>query len=158
VSIAYLLDTTLIIDHAKGHADGVAVLARLFEETGSLYTCDIVTVESLSGGTPDERALISRLLDALEYVAIDPAAARWAGDRRRTRLLAGRRSPLADALIAGVAWRMDATVVTRDAADFEPFGVPVLGYGHMASGEGSVRPVPARSGDRRRRRSGSARA
>lgn len=129
MSSAYLLDTTLIIDHAKGHAAGVAMLARLFEETADLYTCDVITVEALSGGTSEERALITRLLDALEYVAIDPAAARWAGDRRRSRRAAGRRSPLADSLVAAVAWRLDATVVTRNPTDFKPFGVPVLGYG-----------------------------
>jgi predicted nucleic acid-binding protein len=31
-------------------------------------------------------------------------------------------------LIAGLAWRLGATVVTRNARDFEPLGVQVLGY------------------------------
>ncbi len=126
---AYVLDTTVLIDHAKGRPDGVAVVARLFSETGNLYTCDVVTSEALSGGQPEERALIIRLLDALEYVAIDPGGARWAGDRRRALRSAGRRGPLADALIAATAWRLDATVVTRNSADFERFGVRVLEYG-----------------------------
>lgn len=129
MSRAYLLDTTLLIDHAKGRPDGVALLARMFEETSDLYACDVTTTESLSGGTPEERAIIARLLDALEYIAIDPEGARWAGDRRRELREAGRRCPLADALIAAVAWRMDATIVTRNGADFERFGVPVVGYG-----------------------------
>jgi predicted nucleic acid-binding protein len=129
VSAAYVLDTTLLIDHAKGRRDGVEMLARLFSETGRLYTCDVVTCESLSGGIDEERELIARLLEALEYLAIDPEGSRWAGDRRRELRARGRRSPLGDSLIAAVAWRMDATVVTRNPADFEPFGVPVLGYG-----------------------------
>jgi len=41
----------------------------------------------------------------------------------------GRRCPLADALVAAAAWRLEATIVTRNSADFEPLGVPVLGYG-----------------------------
>ena len=61
--------------------------------------------------------------------AIDPEGARWAGDRRRQLRAQGRRGPLGDALIAALAWRMEATVVTRNPRDFEPFGVPVLGYG-----------------------------
>ena len=129
MSAGYLLDTTLLIDHAKGRREGVAMLARLFEETGGLYTCDIVSCEALSGGVPDERGLITRLLDALEYLAIDPEGARWAGDRRRELRAQGRRSPLGDSLIAAVAWRTGATVVTRNPRDFEPFGVPVLSYG-----------------------------
>lgn len=72
---------------------------------------------------------IDRLIDALEYIAVDPEGARWAGGQRHARRLAGRRAPLADALIAATAWRMGATIVTRNRADFEPFGVPVLGYG-----------------------------
>ena len=129
MSLAYLLDTTLLIDYAKGRRDGAEVVARLFEETGNLYTCDIVNCEALSGGVPEERDLIVRLLDALEYLAIDPEGARWAGDRRRELRAQRRRSPLGDSLIAAVAWRMDATVVTRNPREFEPFGVNVLGYG-----------------------------
>ncbi len=125
----YLLDTTVLIDHSTGLRDGVETLARLFSETGLLYTCDITTSEALSGGPAEERAVILRLLDALEYLAVDPEGARWAGDRRRELRARGRRCLLGDSLIAAVAWRMDATVVTRNPVDFEPFGVSVLAYG-----------------------------
>jgi predicted nucleic acid-binding protein len=128
MSAAYLLDTTVLIDHAKGRPDGVAIVARIFAETSALYTCDVVTSEALAGGDEAEREVIARLLGALEYVAIDPVGARWAGERRRIQRASGRRSPLGDALIAAAAWRMDATVVTRNAADFAAFGVPVLTY------------------------------
>ncbi len=74
--------------------------------------------------------LIRSALDALEYVAVDPDGARWASDRRRERIEAGSRKPsVGDSLIAALAWRLDATVVTRNARDFEVFGIPVLGYG-----------------------------
>ncbi len=79
----YLLDTTLLIDHATGRADGVEVIARLLAETGELYSCDVTTSEALSGGPPEQRQHIRRFLDALEYLAIDAEDARWAGDRRR---------------------------------------------------------------------------
>ena len=125
----YLLDTTVVIDHAIGLRGGVELVARLFEETRLLYTCDIVTCEALSKGDEVERRAIVRLLDALEFVALDPHGARWAGEQRRRLAAAGRKHPVADSLIAAVAWRMDATVVTRNGADFEPFDVPVLGYG-----------------------------
>ena len=125
----YVLDSTVVIDHARGRSDAIEVVARLFGETGLLYTCDVITAEVLSGGGALEREWIGGFLDALEYIGLDPGGARWAGDRRRELTAAGRRSPPADALIAAVAWRMDATVVTRNPADFEPFGVPVLGYG-----------------------------
>lgn len=127
--MSYLLDTTLIIDFVKGRPEGVDLLDRLFAETGLLYTCDIVSCEAMAGGEPRERATIARLLDALEYLALDPQGARQAGHMRRELRSRGRRGPLGDALIAALAWRVHATVVTRNPRDFEPFGVKVLGYG-----------------------------
>jgi len=67
------------------------------------------------------------MIEALEYVSTHSDAARWAGETRRR---GGRTSPrtLGDALIAGVAWSLGATVVTRNPDDFVRMGVPVLAY------------------------------
>jgi predicted nucleic acid-binding protein len=128
--MAYLLDTTLLIDHALGRFGADELLIRLFEETGDIFTCDAVVAEALTGGDEVERTTIERLIQALEYVSTSPDAARWAATARRTRVRpSGRR--LADALIAGVAWSLDATIVTRNPRDFEGHGVPVLAYGTL---------------------------
>src|SRR3990172_8624095 len=123
-----LLDTPLVIDYANGSDEARVVIERLLSEPGDLYTCDIVTCEALSGGGPIERQAVIALLDALEYVAIDPHGARMAGDMRRT---AGRSSPrsLGDALIAGAARRLGASVVTRNPNDFAAYDVPIIAYG-----------------------------
>jgi predicted nucleic acid-binding protein len=123
----YVLDTTLLIDHSKGRPGSAELVASLFAESGDLYTCDMVVTEALTGGDDVQRATIEALLRALEYVSTPPDAAVWAADSRRRRGAFGPRS-LADAIIAGVAWHMDATVVTRNPADFEVQGVRVLGY------------------------------
>ena len=52
----------------------------------------------------------------------------FAADVRRARERTSRRH-LGDAIIAGVAWSLEATVVTRNPRDFEGYGVPVLTYG-----------------------------
>jgi len=124
----FLLDTTVLIDHAQGRADAVEVVRRLFSEPNDILVCDIVVAEALSKGPDDEIAVIGALLRALEYVSTHPDAARWAAESRRRRQAAGMRS-LADAIIAGVAWFTEATVVTRNPHDFEAQGVPVLAYG-----------------------------
>ena len=124
----YLLDTTAIIDHANADPAAGEMLERLFAETGDLFTCDVVTCEALSLGDPPHRTRIRRLLDALEYVSTSPQAARWAADSRHRRHTAGGKLGLGDALIAGVAVSLGATVVTRDPADFERQGVSVLSY------------------------------
>ena len=127
----YLLDTTVLVDHANDVFGAPDLVDRLFEETGDLYTCDAIVAEALSKGGDAELRVIERMIQALEYVWTSPDAARWAGAVRRHR---GRSSPrqLADALVAGVAWSLGATVVTRNPRDFEGLGVVVLGYGQAA--------------------------
>jgi len=123
----YVLDTTLLIDHAANRPAAVALVRRLFEETGEIFTCDAVVAEACSRGSDEELVAIASMIQALGYVATHPDAARWAGEARRR---SERTSPrtLGDALIAGVAWSLGATVVTRNPDDFVRMGVPVLAY------------------------------
>ncbi len=124
----FLLDTTVLLDFAHGRQTAIDLVDRLFGESASLYTCDVVTCEALSGGHEPERRVIRGVLDALEFVALAPDGARWAADTRREgRAAPGARS-LADALIAATAWSLGATIVTRNPRDFERQGVPVLLY------------------------------
>jgi len=128
--VSYLLDSTVLIDYAVGYKPGEEMLDRLFDQRTDLYTCEVVTCEALSGGRGDEVKAVLGVLQALEFVALSPAGAQWAGDRRRERIQAGRGKPsTTDALIAALAHSLGATVVTRNAKDFEAFDVPVLGYG-----------------------------
>jgi predicted nucleic acid-binding protein len=125
--VRYLLDTTLLIDHANGLPAAVQTVASLFEEPNDLYTCDVVTAEALSGGTNEQRQVIRSMLDVLEYVSTSPDAARSAGESRRLRGADGRRG-IGDALIAAVAHQLDAVIITRNPRDFEQQGVPVRLY------------------------------
>lgn len=124
----YLLDTTLLIDHANGLPAAVQTVESLFEDPNDLYTCDVVTAEALSGGTNEQRRVIRSMLDVLEYVSTSPDAARLAGESRRLRGADGRRG-IGDALIAAVAHQLDAVIITRNPRDFEQQGVPVRLYG-----------------------------
>ncbi len=124
----YLLDTTVFIDYARGMPSAVDVFRRLFEEGHTLYTCDAVVCEALSGGGPGQRGAILALLEPVEYVSTHPDAARWAAESRRNRSATSHRT-LGDALIAGVAWFLHATIVTRNPDDFVAQGIPVLTYG-----------------------------
>jgi predicted nucleic acid-binding protein len=126
--VRYLLDTTLIVDHAHGYEPAMRVLRRLFDEGGELLTCDVVVCEALSGGTDEHLAAVSRLLEPLEYVATDPATARQAGGGRLRQHRSGRKLGLGDALIGALADRLGATIVTRNRPDFERQGASVLTY------------------------------
>jgi predicted nucleic acid-binding protein len=124
----YLLDTTVLIDHAHGYAPALDLLHRLYEEGGELFTCEVVVCEALSGGTDAHRDVISRLLAPLDFVAVDPATARAAGAARLERHGAGGKLGLGDALIAALAKSLDATIVTRNRPDFVRQGASVLAY------------------------------
>src|SRR3990170_2862079 len=130
-SMSYLFDTTVAIDWSLAKPGVKSVVDACFAETGLLYTCDVVTSEALSGGSDEEREIIHRFLQALEYVALDPDGAAEAGELRRQ---AGRTSSrsLGDVLIAALARRLEATIVTRNEADFSGLGARVLGYGPVA--------------------------
>jgi predicted nucleic acid-binding protein len=124
----YLIDTTLLIDHAKSRPGADALVASLFAEPNDLFVCDVIVAEALSGGDAKQLATLRLLISSLEYLSTHPDAAVWAGE---TRHRLGRTSPrgLADSIIAGIAWYSDAIVVTRNPGDFEVQGVRVLGYG-----------------------------
>jgi predicted nucleic acid-binding protein len=125
--VRYLLDTSLLIDHADGLPQAVALVARLFEEPNDLYTCDAVVAEALSRGTAEHLATVTAMLDVLEYVSTLPDAARRAAETRRRRGQTSHRT-LGDALIGSVAWSVGATVITRNPADLIAQGIPVLTY------------------------------
>ena len=124
----YLLDTTLLIDHAVGDSRAIELLGQLFEDGHELFTCDVVSCEALSRGDADDLRHIATLLDALEYVSTSPSAARRAGGTRRERHAAGGKRALGDALIASVAAEIGAVIVTRNRRDFERVGVQILAY------------------------------
>ena len=124
----FLLDSTLLIDHGNGDPAAIDLLHRLVEEGHDLYTCDVVTCETLSRGDADQLRHMATLIDALDYVATTPAAARAAAARRRSRNAAGGKRALGDALISGIAADLDATLVTRNERDFRRSDVPILSY------------------------------
>lgn len=124
----YLLDTTLLIDHAYGHEPAMQLLHRLYEEGADLFICEVVVCEALSGGSDEHLDVVRRLLGALEYVAVDPPTAAAAGAARLERHRSGAKLGLGDALIAALAKGLDATIVTRNRPDFARQGASVLEY------------------------------
>jgi predicted nucleic acid-binding protein len=114
------------IDWSVAHPGVKAVVERCYAETGS-STRAMSSSARRSAGSEVEREAIRRLVSGLRVPCIDPDGARLAGELRET---AGRRSgrTLGDALIAALAIRTGATIVTRNAADFAAFDLAVLTY------------------------------
>jgi toxin FitB len=128
----YLLDTNVVSELRKPKPHG-AVVAWLQARDDQQLNLAAVTVGEIQAGIEITReqdtakaAELERWLEqvAASYnvLALDAAAFRaWAK-------LMHRKSDtlIEDAMIAAVATVHGLTVVTRNTADFKPFGVPVL--------------------------------
>ena len=123
----YVLDTTLLIDVAHGVPAARTVFAALFEEPNDLYTCDVVTAEALSGGT-DEQRVTSGGFSTPSNTSQPPPTPLATRPKRVGDVARRATARSGDALIGGVAWFLDATVITRNPDDFIAQGIPVLTY------------------------------
>jgi len=110
----YLLDTTEVIDYARGLNETVKLLRTLFDEGSTLGCCDIVVAEVHAGVRARDRAKVDELLDALRFYSADRSLAKKAGEYIDEYGRKGVTLAVADALIAAVAIGHRLTLVTKN--------------------------------------------
>lgn len=114
-----LADTSAIIEFFRpgGREDIVREVARLLD-SGQLAVCGIVVAELLQGVREAERAPLLDLLAEVqvwEFKLEDYSLAGELGNALRRK---GHKVPLTDLLIAALALRMKAPLLTLDRKDF----------------------------------------
>ena len=124
-----LLDTVTLIYVGRGRLQVLAWLQRARAQGDILGVCPIVVTEILSNARPREVQAIERLVASLEFWPITLEDAVDAGTRRADLRAAGVQTQITDALIAAVARRLGATVVSENVKDFVALGVPVVDPG-----------------------------
>ena len=124
----YFLDTTFAIDFLRNDPIAVLRLDRLISNGDEPFINDVVACELATGIRAVDEPAFAGFIRAVEFVQPGPAVAltagRWRGEARRR----GFTISVPDALIAATADALGATLITRNARDFELTPVPVEGY------------------------------
>lgn len=124
-----VLDTNVISESARERPDPVVALWMQGIGETDLFLCDIVVMElSYGAGRILRRSGSDRYLRMLtdllalfrgRVLGLPLDAAILAGELRARRESAGRPIAVADAMIAAICLRHDATLATRNVKDFE---------------------------------------
>lgn len=115
-----LVDTTVAIDHLRGHEQATALLLDLAARE-ALIASEVTRFELLVGLRPDEEAAMERYFRLLTWIPVDEEVARKAGAlaRRYRREFPGIDD--VDYLIAATAVSVDADLLTLNVRDFPMF-------------------------------------
>jgi predicted nucleic acid-binding protein len=109
---AYLLDSTVLIDHLRGIEEATKWLRRLRD--GEAVISVITRAEVLCGGTQEESLAAYELCEQFECLPLTKDGATKAAELRRRN---GWKLP--DALQAAMAIRSGLKLVTRNERDFD---------------------------------------
>lgn len=113
-----VLDTTVLIDVLRGHRPAVQYLLEL-DDVG---VCSEVTrVEVLRGLRSDERRSAERLFQHIQWVPVEEAVARAAGEFGRRLRRSHGSVGVADLIIAATAEQLDLPLATTNVRHFPMF-------------------------------------
>lgn len=113
-----LLDTSVLIDHLRGHAAARAALARVVDDGERLAASVLTRVEILAGMRPAEDVATRGLFGALTWVPVDVAIAERAGLLANRYLRTHPGVDPVDFVIAATAEAIDAPLWTRNLKHF----------------------------------------
>ena len=122
----YLLDTDVLIDFSRLQEPALSWVATMAEAREQLGICAVQLAEFYAGERRGKRPAMDAFLARVPCWEITPEVATQAGHYRFSFARRGRAINTPDALNAAVAWRMRATVVTRNRKDYPIPGVTVL--------------------------------
>ena len=127
----YLLDTTCLIGLARDSQPTGTALQQLIAAGHALTTSTVNAAEFYTGAPRGRHQYVDALLESLPCAPVLFDDGVSAGDLRRTERQRGRTLTLPDALIAAVALRLDATIITENAKDFRLDGVRAVSLAEL---------------------------
>lgn len=124
----YMADTVGLIRFARGSEPARSMLQALIDGTDTLGACAISVTEFFAGTTPANRSIAYEFFDSLVYWDIRFEDAVQAGVYRYDFARRGIQLSTQDTLIAAVARRVGAIVLTENVKDFPMEDVEVRSF------------------------------
>ena len=113
-----VVDTSVMIDHLRGHAPAVDLLKRSVADGHELWSISVVRTEVLLGPRPGEESLTHRLLDQLAWLDADVALCDQAADMGRPYLRSHPGIDVVDFLLAAAVQTLSGRLLTSNVRHF----------------------------------------
>jgi len=114
------VDTSVIIDHLNGYEPAVDLIAELLKQDTEFVSSTVVRTEVLAGMRANEEKRTRAFLGLIEWESVTLDVSEGAGALGRKHLGASSGIDTPDLLLAEVAQRLGAEVLTMNVKHFKP--------------------------------------
>ncbi len=114
----YAIDTSVLIDLLREYQPAVELFERLAEEEAQLFSSYVIRTEVLSGMRRGEERATRALLDLIEWMPVGEPESETAAALGRKYLPANQGIDTPDLLLAEVAERQGAELLTTNVKHF----------------------------------------
>lgn len=116
-----LLDTTVAVDHLRGHDAATALLEDLADDEDPVLASELLRYELVAGVRPDERDDLETFFGTLDFVPVTEEVARNAGALARRFRRSHSGIDDIDYLVAATADAVGADLLTTNVRHFPMF-------------------------------------
>lgn len=116
-----LLDTSVLVDHLRGHPPARAALADVLTADGVVYASVLSAAEIRRGLPPGQARAWGRLAEHLTWLPVDLEIAEAAGQSAAAYRRSHSGIALVDMILAATAQSLGATLWTRNVRHFPMF-------------------------------------
>jgi len=122
----YLLDTNVLIPYSRRRLPATKVVLDILAGGDELCVCTINVAEFYSGSRVGEHPAFDYFLSTIECIPVTRADGIQAGQWRHDYARSGVQLATVDVLMAAVALRVGATLVTENVKDVPMAGLNLL--------------------------------
>ncbi len=115
----YAVDTSVLVDHLRNYRPAVELIKRLLADDAQLVSSFLIRTEVLAGMRRGEEKQTLRLLDLIEWDPVGERESDAAGALGRRHLPANSGIDTPDLVLAEVAQRQGAELLTLNVKHFK---------------------------------------